>query len=334
LTDPVPIARARPPTIAFRRPGQDGFPVAVFRREAHAPVHAPVMHTHRFFALLYADGGSGVLNLPGLRVPLGAGDLHIVPPGEPHDTSELDSVTGWAMEFTADVLGDDDRWSSGLFAAGLVRPRWFGFLDGHRLRVPKLSVPEGQRRRFEDRFAALAAELAARPLAYQDAVRAELSLLLVDLCRLAAPADAPARRAPLVDEVFALIDTRYAEPLSLRHVARAVGRSASHVTHVVREQTGLTVVEWIVERRLHEARRRLRDTDEQVAIIAERVGFGSVNHFLRQFRKAHGISPNAWRRSLQGSEIDKSVDSLVSAPVHVTQRSPTPPERRSVGRGP
>jgi AraC-like DNA-binding protein len=321
----VPLSTARPPAISFRRVSADGFPVAVFRREAHAPVHAGEMHTHRFFALLYADGGAGVLRLPGQSVDITVGDVHLLPPGEPHDTSGLGAVVGWALEFTTDVFAEHDAaWMSGLFGHACGRPRWFGFMRGDRARAPTITVPEPWRARIDSRFRTLAAELSERRLAYQDAVRAELSLLLVDLSRLVAPADAPAKLAPLVEEVFAAIDARYTEPVSLRHIARAVGRSPSHVTNLVRAQTGLTVVEWITERRLDEARRRLRDTDEDVAIIAERVGFGSVNHFIRRFHRAHGVSPRAWRRSQALGDADKSVDRMDAPAVQGSARSPTP----------
>lgn len=320
----MPTARARPPTIPFLRASGDGFPVAVLRRETYAPVHARGLHAHRFFSVLYADGGAGTLGLAGQRIAIAAGDVHVVPPGEPHDTAELGAVIGWVLEFTADVLDErDTSWGSGLFGSGCGRPRWFGFLRGGHLRAPKITVPPPQRPRFDARFRALAGELGERKLGYQDAARAELSLLLVDLARVAAPEGAPAKLLPLVGEVFAVIDARYQEPISLRHVARHVGRSPSHVTNVVREQTGLTVLEWILERRLDEARRRLRETDEDVAIIAERVGFGSVNHFLRQFRKAHGFSPRAFRGFLTVDRIDKSGDSLAPERLNPTPRSST-----------
>ena len=89
---------------------------------------------------------------------------------------------------------------------------------------------------------------------------------------------------------------------------------------MVREQTGLTVLEWIQERRLDEARRRLRDTDEDVAIVAERVGIGSVNHFIRVFQRAHGLSPGVWRRSNTGVEIDKSGDRAASGALPGSER--------------
>jgi len=75
-----------------------------------------------------------------------------------------------------------------------------------------------------------------------------------------------------------------------------VGRSATHLATVMRKETGRTVGQWILEHRMAEARRRLRGTDEQVEVIAERVGYADVTHFIRLFRRTHGVTPAAWRR--------------------------------------
>jgi AraC-like DNA-binding protein len=182
------------------------------------------------------------------------------------------------------------------FGVHLERPRWVVFLRGKATR--QVHLDEEERRAFGENLQALDRELRERRLGYQDAARAFLELLLIAIFRAILPANINPQPNPLVEEILAVIDKRYAEPLSLRQVASAVGRSPSYVTSVVRQQTGLTVLEWITERRMEEARRRLRETDEDVAIVAERVGYVTTNHFLRQFRRAHGQPPGAWRRAL------------------------------------
>jgi AraC-like DNA-binding protein len=95
--------------------------------------------------------------------------------------------------------------------------------------------------------------------------------------------------------VFAVIERGHAEPLSLRDVAREVGMTPGHLTTVVRRRTGRTVQEWIIERRMAEARRLLAATDLPVQEVARRVGITDPGYFTRLFRRAHGTSPRAWR---------------------------------------
>lgn len=69
------------------------------------------------------------------------------------------------------------------------------------------------------------------------------------------------------------------------------------VESVVRGRTGRTVQEWIIERRMAEARTMLEETDLPVAEIARRVGVFDPGYFSRLFTRTHGISPRAWRSS-------------------------------------
>ena len=105
------------------------------------------------------------------------------------------------------------------------------------------------------------------------------------------------RDEPVLAAVFAFIEARYAEPISLADVARCVGLSPGHLTTVVGQRTGRTVQRWIAERRLAEARRLLAATDLTVEAIGARVGYADPGYFIRVFRRAHGITPLRWRRA-------------------------------------
>jgi AraC family transcriptional activator of pobA len=95
--------------------------------------------------------------------------------------------------------------------------------------------------------------------------------------------------------VFTVIDRHLSEPLSLRDVAHELGMTPGHLTTVVRRRTGRTVQEWIIERRMAEARSLLADTDMPVGEIARRVGMSDPGYFSRLFRRTHGTSPRQWR---------------------------------------
>lgn len=268
-----------------------------YRREsARWPYHAARMHGHRFFVLNYFDRGEGRLRLPGRTVPVRPGHVFLAAPGELHDTSGVATLGGWVVEFTPELLARPGGTS-------LLPPRaggtWLSFAGRPLERPAFAEVPEAERASWEERLERLVRETRTARVGSIDAIRAILELLLVDLARLLVPGMRPAASgSPLLNEVFAVIDRRYAEPgVSLSAVARAVGRSSSHVTAVVRRETGMTVLEWLTQRRMAEARRRLRETDEDVAIVAERVGYLDAAYFARLFRREHGVSARAFRRA-------------------------------------
>jgi AraC-like DNA-binding protein len=78
-------------------------------------------------------------------------------------------------------------------------------------------------------------------------------------------------------------------------VAHEIGMTPGHLTTVVRRRTGRTVQEWIIERRMAEARKLLADTDLPVSEVARRVGISDQGYFSRLFRRTHGSSPRNWR---------------------------------------
>jgi AraC-like DNA-binding protein len=145
----------------------------------------------------------------------------------------------------------------------------------------------------------LAEEVTVPRLGHREAVRAYLTVLLVDVARLAQDAvgHLHAWNDPVLQQVFAFIEEHYREPISLRDVAAAVHLSPGHVTTVTGRRTGRTVGDWITERRMAEARRLLAETDDSAEVIASRVGYKEPAYFNRRFRAAHGLAPGGWRRA-------------------------------------
>jgi AraC family transcriptional regulator, transcriptional activator of pobA len=178
-----------------------------------------------------------------------------------------------------------------------AHPLLFPFVHGHSGGLLELEVPAARRPVWEAAIAAIETELASRQQGYRQAALAHLTLLLIDIARLAGDAVGDLRRSgePLLAEVFTVIDCRLSEPLSLRDVASELGITPGHLTTVVRRRTGRTVQEWIIERRMAEARSLLADTDLPVAEIARRVGMSDPAYFSRLFRRTHGTSPRSWR---------------------------------------
>ncbi|BBD58984.1 two-component response regulator [Nostoc sp. HK-01] len=108
---------------------------------------------------------------------------------------------------------------------------------------------------------------------------------------------------PQLKEVFDFIEAYFRQGITLCDVAEAVGYSPAYLTNRVAKQTGETVNNWIVKRRMVEARSLLQNTDETVEQIAKLLGYQHVCHFSRQFRQHHNLPPHAWRLCSRNKEI-------------------------------
>ncbi len=297
--------RPAPPMLPFVPQTADALPVELQRLDGSHVLHRMGLHGHTFFEVIVIEQAGGAHRLGSEMHPTRSGDLFLVPPGELHDCTGLGpQAEGWVLLFTHEAL-DGATTASRAYARHWPsnNPLLSPFLAlGRRGRGP-LSVPAADRTRWSERFRLMAQELKERPLGYRYGVQAYLSLVLLDVLRLAgAPGELydAAATDPLLSAAFDFIERGYVRPISAQDVARAVGRSTAHLTTALRLRTGLTAGGWIAERRMAEARRLLVSTGLDLATIADRAGYSGADALSRAFRRAHGLTPAAWRQAHRG----------------------------------
>ena len=88
----------------------------------------------------------------------------------------------------------------------------------------------------------------------------------------------------------------YATIRSNSEVARAMNYHESYLNKVLKEHAGVTVHQFINQKRLKEAELLLISSSDTVEEISERVGFVNTKHFSTLFRAAYGISPSQYRK--------------------------------------
>jgi AraC-like DNA-binding protein len=241
------------------------------------------------------ERGRHIHDFPALWYAAAAGVVYVAAAGEVLDPGQFDHPEfGVAVFFDPAALGEDARspWPS-----WRAHPLLFPFLHGYTGGMLRLEVPKDRRSAWDHAIRSIESELAMRQEGYRQAALAHLTVLLIELARLARDVVADLRRSgePLLADVFAVIDRCHSQPLSLRDVAGELGMTPGHLTTVVRRRTGRTVQEWIIERRMAEARELLAETDLAVAEVARRVGVPDPGYFSRLFTRSHGTSPRKWR---------------------------------------
>jgi len=267
--------------VNFGDVGQRSILVGHMQGECVRPMKGLVRHTYMALTLL-VDGQMRVEHHG--EFELRPGHLHLIPAGDGHRVVSASRP---------------DRWSVG-FCRTCLEPGRFGDLLAPLDRVrrgawPVVELPAERQEYVLGLIRELEREQEAKG-AMPVVAESLLALVLAEVVRASATPQAVRPEAPsVVAEALSVIEARCLGPLSLEDVAKAVRRTPAYVTTAVKQATGRTVVAWIVEGRLAEARRRLVETDEYVEVIAERVGYADVTHFVRLFRRHHGMTPAAWR---------------------------------------
>ena len=103
---------------------------------------------------------------------------------------------------------------------------------------------------------------------------------------------------PRLTAVFDFIEAHYQQSINVTDVAQSVGYSPAYLTNLSQSHTGRTVKAWIIERRMAAARQLLANTVNSIKQIADSIGYADAGYFTRQFRKLHGVTPQAWRNQL------------------------------------
>lgn len=103
---------------------------------------------------------------------------------------------------------------------------------------------------------------------------------------------------PMVKRAKEYITVHQTEELSLTQVARAVNTSTFYFCKMFKKATGLNFTEYLSRVRIEKAKNLLLNPNLRVSEIAYEVGFQSLTHFNRVFRKIVGRSPTDYRSRL------------------------------------
>lgn len=91
------------------------------------------------------------------------------------------------------------------------------------------------------------------------------------------------------------IKEHYAEALNLDSVSYQVGFSPSYFDTIFRKETGKTFLEYLMDIRVEEAKKLLRESRINIEQIGRMVGSNDSKRFSKTFKRKTGISPREYR---------------------------------------
>lgn len=101
--------------------------------------------------------------------------------------------------------------------------------------------------------------------------------------------------SPLVRRARAYIAGHHEDPVRLEEVANAIHVSTFYFCKLFKKATGLTFTDYLGRVRIEKAKTLLLNPHLRISEIAYTVGFQSLTHFNRVFRKVTGESPSHFR---------------------------------------
>ncbi|MFK7697616.1 AraC family transcriptional regulator [Paenibacillus sp. HJGM_3] len=104
------------------------------------------------------------------------------------------------------------------------------------------------------------------------------------------------RSQEAVYNAISYIDNNLLQMKDLTEVSDALGYSYSHLSHIVREETGITLRDFYAQKRLQKAIELFQSREYTITEIASIMRYQSIHSFSRAFKNAVGLSPTEYIR--------------------------------------
>ena len=97
------------------------------------------------------------------------------------------------------------------------------------------------------------------------------------------------------------LDEHFKEDITLEKLARVAFLNKNYLTHIFTQEYKISPINYLVHRRIEEARYLLAQTNYRISDIANMLGFSSNSYFSQTFHRVVGVSPSQFR--YQNSEL-------------------------------
>lgn len=259
-----------------------------------APLGAIAFHYHSFYEIIYVLEGEYSSMLENQTYHMKKGDMLLIDCNvmhkyhfieKKHDSSKriilwvtremLQSLSGEEMDLSACFRGQSSRaYHFPIYYEEMLR--------GYLLKLVMEELPD-----------------VPSPEAKQVLDRGYLTLFFVYLNMLCSRREYGFSREntvfhPMVEQVADYIERHISEGISVEELARQVHMSKYYFLRKFKEQTGVTVHNFVLNKRLIQASEELLQGNNMTQVW-QNAGFADYSSFLRNFKRTFGISPGKYR---------------------------------------
>jgi AraC family transcriptional regulator, arabinose operon regulatory protein len=275
--------RARQEVIKYTNPD---LPVSVNQTVRPAGSAHGSLAFHDDYELHFIRAGAGSYFIRDKKFEFSKNHVIFIPPGAPH-------------RCTSDPGHGYEKLSLMFFRrlfSGKKADRLFGSSLPRRMDLTEEEATE-----VEVLLRSIRRELSSAQALYRELIRTEIEKFSLLLRRAAERTGSHARNHhPAVGKVCEIIEARFREDLALADIADEVGYSTYYVSRIFKECAGVGPKQYILERRIAESKRILRERDDlSVEAVGMEVGFHDFAIFNRSFKKIAGLTPSAYRKISQ-----------------------------------
>lgn len=265
------------PRTAHGPSGCESSQLLYISQDQYSPTWNSSLHTHGCAELFFITDGHGSFRTQDSEFPVSIRDLIIINTNIPHT-----ELSQWDSPLEYIVLGVENLET-------MAGAEGYTMLHLHHGWDELMSCLHLMLREAHD----------AQP-GFEDACRSLLKVVLIRLGRQGEAAlanqAAGGRASRECDLVRRYIDNHFKEDLKLDQLAELAHLNKFYLAHAFRQEFGTSPINYLISRRIAESRFLLRETDHNLSLIAQIVGFSSPSYFSQCFSRVEGVTPMEYRK--------------------------------------
>lgn len=100
----------------------------------------------------------------------------------------------------------------------------------------------------------------------------------------------------LAYRIMDYLEHHFAEDITVDSVAEAMFLNKDYIAHVFKDETGFSLMNYVISLRINKAKLLLLETDKSITDIAIECGYSDFAYFSKQFKKITKLAPSKFRK--------------------------------------
>lgn len=110
------------------------------------------------------------------------------------------------------------------------------------------------------------------------------------------------KNTDIITDIKTYVKEHINDELTRETISQAVYLSPDYISHLFKERTGLSLVDYINQQRIQHAQELLIENHQKIHDIAISCGFQNLSYFAKQFKKVTGMTPQEYRKRIKKPE--------------------------------
>jgi len=268
-----------------------GNKIGIFKNDKNVSV---MEHTHDYLEIVYVFSGESIHKIDGAKYFLNKGDVIFINYGSMHSISAVKNFSYYNISFSPDIL--ENKFLSKENALSMLLLSSFNTICSES-KGAKISFAKNERREIEFILESMIKEenfnarFSGRILEnYLDIIFSKILQKTENISKIVSGDN-------VWEQLKEFIDNNSSEKITLTDLAKQNFYNPSYFSRVFKQKFGISLTEYINQKRFENAEKLLRETTLSVDKIMEKVGFLDKNAFYKAFVKKNGVTPAVFRKN-------------------------------------